>query len=84
MKIKRVIYSIYVDIPAKEHFGKLEPARFGTYNKITKAHKVRTAFIQHYKKLIESKQQYSKAISVPFLMYEYDKQYQTFEKFKIS
>ena len=78
--MKRVIYSIYVDVPAKEHFGKLEPARIGKYDKLAKARKVRTAFKKHYNKLLESKQRYSKAIGVPFLMYEYDKQYQTFEK----
>ena len=78
--MKRVIYSIYVDVPAKEHFGKLEPARIGSYNKLAKANKVRNAFKKHYNKLLESKQRYSKAIGVPFLMYEYDKQYQTFEK----
>jgi len=79
--MKRIIYSIYVDVPAKEHFGKQEPARIGKYNKHTKARKVRNAFNKHYNRLLESKQQYSKTISVPFLMYEYDKQYQKFEKY---
>ena len=74
--MKRVIYSIYVDVPAKEHYGKSKQ-KFDTP---AKADITVNAFKKHYKRLIESKRKYAKAIGVPFLMYEYDNHYQTFEK----
>ena len=74
--MKRVIYSIYVDVPAKEHFGKSKQRNDTT----EKASITVNAFKQHYDRLIETKQNYADTIGVPFLMFEYDKQYQTFEK----
>ena len=74
--MKRVIYSIYVDVPAKEHFGKSKQRNDTT----EKADITVNAFKKHYDKLIETKQNYADTIGVPFLMFEYDKQYQTFEK----
>jgi len=76
MKIKRVIYSIYVDVPVKEHYGQ---SQFILDSK-EKASITVNAFKEHYKRLIESKRKYAKSIGVPFIMYEYDTQYQTFEK----
>ena len=74
--MKRVIYSIYVDVPAKEHFGESKCK----YDTLDKASITTNAFKKHYKRLIKSKRQYAKAIGVPFIMYEYDNRYQTFEK----
>ena len=74
--MKRVIYSIYVDVPAKEHFGKSKQR----HDTVEKADITVNAFKKHYDMLIESKQRYADTIGVPFIMYEYDKQYQTFEK----
>ena len=74
--MKRVIYSIYVDVPAKEHFGKSKQLN----DTLEKAKVTINAFKNHHNRLIESKHKYAKAIGVPFIMYEYDNQYQTFEK----
>ena len=76
MKIKKVIYSIYVDVPVKEHYGQ---SQFILDSK-EKASITVNAFKEHYKRLIEYKRKYAKSIGVPFIMYEYDTQYQTFEK----
>ena len=74
--MKRVIYSLYVDVPEKEHYG---PSKF-KYDTLEKALETRNSFKDNYKKLIAVKREYAKAIGVSFKMYEYDKQYQTFEK----
>jgi len=74
--MKRVIYSVYVDVPAKEHYGKSKHKR----DTKEKASITVNAFKNHYKRLIESKQKYADTIGVPFIMYEYDNRYQTFEK----
>ena len=74
--MKRIIYSLYVDVPAKEHYGQSKQKS----DTVTKAKITVNAFKKHYKKLVESKRKYAKAIGVSFKMYEYDKQYQTFEK----
>ena len=74
--MKRVIYSLYVDVPEKEHYG---PSKF-KYDTLEKAKETRNSFKDNYKKLIAVKREYAKAIGVSFKMYEYDKQYQTFEK----
>ena len=77
MKIKRVIYSIYVNVPAKEHYGK---SKF--INDTAKRASITVnAFKKHYTKLIKSKRQYADAIGVPFIMYEYNNHYQKYEKF---
>ena len=72
----KVIYSVYVDVPAKEHYGQSKQRNDTT----EKADITVNAFKKHYNMLIENKQHYADTIGVPFLMYEYDKQYQTFEK----
>ena len=74
--MKRVIYSLYVDVPEKEHYG---PSKF-KYDTLEKALETRNSFKDNYKRLIAVKREYAKAIGVSFKMYEYDKQYQTFEK----
>ena len=77
MSMKRVIYSIYIDVPAKEHYGKSKHRN----DTPEKAKITVNAFKKHYKRLIESKRQYADAIGVPFKLYEYDNHYQKYEKF---
>ena len=72
----KVIYSVYVDVPAKEHYGKSKQI----YDTVEKADITVNAFKKHYTKLVESKKKYADSIGVSFKMFEYDKQYQTFEK----
>ena len=74
--MKRVIFSLYVDVPEKEHYG---PSKF-KHDTIDKALKTRNAFKEHYDKLVQTKQKYSDTIGVPFKLYEYDEQFKTFEK----
>ena len=74
--MKRVIFSLYVDVPEKEHYG---PSKF-KHDTIDKALKTRNAFKDHYNKLVETKQKYSDTIGVPFKLYEYDEQFKAFEK----
>ena len=74
--MKRVIYSLYVDVPAKEHYGQSKQ-RSDTVNK---AKITVNAFKKHYKRLIESKQKYADAIGATFIMFENDKRYMTYEK----
>jgi len=74
--MKRIVYSIYVDIPAPEHYGKSK----NKSDTVEKATVTVNAFKEHYNKLIESKKVYADSIGVPFKMYEYDNQYKTFEK----
>ena len=72
----KVIYSVYVEVPAKEHYGKSKQI----YDTVEKADITVNAFKKHYTKLVESKKKYADSIGVSFKMFEYDKQYQTFEK----
>ena len=74
--MKRVIFSLYVDVPEKEHYG---PSKF-KHDTIDKALKTRNAFKEHYDKLVQTKQKYSDTIGVPFKLYEYDEQFKVFEK----
>tara|TARA_B100000902_G_C27319607_1_gene923517 strand:- start:2440 stop:3315 length:876 start_codon:yes stop_codon:yes gene_type:complete len=74
--MKRIIYSLYVDVPEKEHYG---PSKF-KYDTLEKALETRNSFKDNYKQLVNVKREYAKDIGVPFIMYEYDNQYQTFEK----
>ena len=74
--MKRVIFSLYVDVPEKEHYG---PSKF-KHDTIDKALQTRNAFKEHYNKLVQTKQKYSDTIGVPFKLYEYDEQFKAFEK----
>ena len=76
MSMKRAIYSIYIDVPAKEHYGKSKHRK----DTAEKAIITVNAFKKHYKRLIESKRNYADTIGATFIMFEYDKRYQTFEK----
>ena len=72
--MKRVIYSLYIDVPEKEHFGN------SSFKGDTAARglKTRNAFKEHYQRLIDSKKKYADRIGASFHMYEYDKDYKTF------
>ena len=75
--MKRIIYSIYVDIPAPEHYGTTSKSKFDT---VEKAEITVDAFKEHYDRLKECKRVYAERIGVPFKMYEYDNRYKQFEK----
>lgn len=74
--MNRIIYSIYVDIPSPEHYGKSKNRN----DTVKKATITVDAFKKHYNRLVESKKDYADSIGVPFKMYEYDDQYKTFAK----
>ena len=74
--MQRIIYSIYVDIPVAEHFGKSK----NKTDTVEKATETVNAFKEHYTRLIESKKDYANSIGISFKMYEYDDQYKAFEK----
>ena len=75
--MKRIIYSIYVDIPAAEHYGTTSKSKWDTEEK---AEITVDAFKIHYDRLKQCKLDYAKRIGVPFKMYEYDNRYREFEK----
>ena len=74
--MRRVIYSIYVDIPAEEHYGKSKNRN----DTVEKAAVTVDAFKVHYDRLVVSKKDYADSIGVTFKMYGYDEQYKTFAK----
>jgi len=73
--MKRVIYSLYVDVPADEHYGKSK----NQHDTADKASITVNAFKKHYKKLIDCKRQYANTIDADFIMFEHE-DYQSFEK----
>ena len=75
--MKRIIYSIYVDIPAAEHYGTTSKSKHDTTEK---AEITVDAFKEHYDRLIQCKKDYAERIGVPFKMYAYDKRYKEFEE----
>ena len=74
--MKRVIYSLYVNVPAKEHFGDSK----NKHDTVDKANVTINAFKNHYDKLIETKITYAEYCEADFVMFEYDDQYKTFEQ----
>ena len=74
--MKRVIYSLYVDVPIKEHYGNSK----NKHDTKEKASITVNAFKKHYDKLVNTKITYSEYCKADFIMFEYDEQYQTFEK----
>lgn len=74
--MKRVIYSLYVDVPVKEHYGNSK----NKHDTTVKAFKTVNAFRIHYDKLIETKKTYAEYCKADFKMFEHDEQYKTFEK----
>jgi len=74
--MKRVIYSLYVDVPATEHYGQSKQKS----DTVAKAQITVKAFKKHYKRLIDSKRKYANRIGASFIMFENDNQYKTYEK----
>ena len=74
--MKRVIYSLYVDVPAKEHFGDSK----NKHDTVDKANVTINAFKKHYDRLIKTKIKYAEYCEAEFIMFEYDDQYKTFEQ----
>mgnify|MGYP001360566088 FL=1 len=74
--MQRVIYSVYVDVPAKEHYGQSKQKT----DTIEKADITVNAFKKHYDKLVNTKITYAEYCESDFIMFEYDDQYKTFEK----
>ena len=74
--MSKVIYSLYVDIPAQEHYGKSKIK----YDTLDKANVTVNAFKKHYRKLVYSKRHYANTIGADFIMFEYDNKYKTFEQ----
>ena len=74
--MNRVIYSLYIDVPAEEHYGQSKQKS----DTVAKAQRTVKAFKKHYKQLVESKRKYAKAIGASFVMFENDKRYETYER----
>ena len=73
--MSKVIYSLYVDVPADEHYGKSK----NQHDTADKASITVNAFKKHYKKLIDCKRHYANTIDADFIMFEHE-DYQSFEK----
>lgn len=72
--MRRIVYSVYVDVPAKEHYGQSKLK----YDTQEKASVTVNAFKKHYDKLVESKLKYANSIGAKFMLFNYDEQYLTF------
>jgi len=73
--MSKVIYSLYVNVPADEHYGKSK----NQHDTADKASITVNAFKKHYKKLIDCKKHYANIINADFIMFEHE-DYQSFEK----
>ena len=71
--MKRVIYSLYVDVPAEEHYGQSKQKS----DTVAKAKITVNAFKKHYKRLVDTKRKYANSIGASFIMFENDKRYET-------
>ena len=67
----RVIYSLYVDVPAEEHYGDSK----NKHDTKEKANVTVNAFKEHYQKLVDCKQKYADSIGAEFKMYVDDSGY---------
>ena len=74
--MQRIVYSVYVDVPAEEHYGQSKLK----YDTPEKASVTVNAFKKHYTKLVESKKKYAESIGATFMMFGYDLRYQSFEQ----
>ena len=72
--MQRIVYSVYVDVPAEEHYGQSKLK----YDTPEKASVTVNAFKKHYDKLVESKLKYANSMGAEFILFEYDDQYLTF------
>ena len=74
--MRRVIYSLYIDIP-KEELDYQDPY-YG--DDIPKTERTKLEFQKYYDKLLACKQKYADDIGVTFLMYEYDDDFKLYKK----
>ena len=74
--MRRVIYSLYIDIP-KEELDYQDPY-YG--DDMPKTERTKLEFQKYYDKLLACKQKYADDIGVPFLMYEYDDDFKLYKK----
>tara|TARA_E500000331_G_scaffold297427_1_gene296735 strand:+ start:364 stop:1212 length:849 start_codon:yes stop_codon:yes gene_type:complete len=72
--MQRIVYSVYVDVPAEEHYGQSKLK----YDTPEKASVTVNAFKKHYDKLVESKLKYANGMGAEFILFKYDEQYLTF------
>ena len=75
--MRRVIYSLYIDVPEKEHYGQSK----NKYDTTTKASVTVNAFKKHYNKLIETKKSYADSIGADFIMFTNGKKYGKFIRY---
>ena len=72
--MNRVIYSLYINLPATEHYGsKIK------YDTVEKADITVKAFEKHYSKLLAYKKIYADSIGADFIMFENDFRWNLFE-----
>ena len=76
--MKRVIFSVYVDVPEKEHYA--TNFDFEINQNKERAELTRQGFKTHSDRLIHVKKDYAEKIGVDFLMYGYDSKYKDFLK----
>ena len=74
--MKRVIYSVYVNVPPKEHFGNSK----NQHDTVDKANVTINAFEKHYDKLVECKLTYAEHCESEFIMFTDDEQYRQFKR----
>ena len=77
IQMKRVIYSLYIDIPTSE----LDNQNPYFWDTISKSERTKIALNENYQRLLQVKQKYCNKINVDFKLYEYDSEYQQYEKF---
>ena len=78
MSLKRVIYSLYIDIPENEldFFDKNIIKKNTTPTNLNTKQKLK----ENYSKLIACKEWYANQIGVPFIMFEYDSDFISYQK----
>ena len=74
--MKRVIYSVYVNVPPKEHFGNSK----NQHDTVDKANVTINAFEKHYDRLVECKLIYAEYCESEFIMFTDDEQYRQFKR----
>ena len=74
--MKRVIYSVYVNVPPKEHFGNSK----NQHDTVDKANVTINAFEKHYDRLVECKLTYAEYCESEFIMFTDDERYKQFKR----
>ena len=76
LDMRRIIFSLYIDIPKKD----LDYQKPYKGDDIPKTERTKLQFQEYYGKLLACKQKYANDIGVPFLMYEYDQDFEDYKK----